>query len=64
MGSVTIPHARIPHSHRQWVVGPGRTPERMSGRGWESARPRMPHTQARGKEGPYQDRPPLCPFRL
>ena len=26
----------------------GRTPERRSGRGWESAWPRTPHTQARG----------------
>ena len=42
------PHARSPRTHSQWVVGPGRTPERMSGRGWESARPRTPHTQARG----------------
>ena len=32
----------------QWEVGPGRTPEGTGGRGWESARPRKPHTQARG----------------
>ena len=48
MGLVTGPHARTPGTHSQWVVGPGRTPERMGGRGWESARPQMPHTQARG----------------
>ena len=48
VGSVTGPHARIPRAHSHWVVGPGRTPERTSGRGWESARPRTPHTQARG----------------
>ena len=48
MGLVTGPHARIPRTHSQWVVGPGRTPERTSGRGWGSARPRTPHTQARG----------------
>ena len=45
---VTGPHARTPRTHSQWVVGPSRTPERTSGRGWESARPRTPHTQARG----------------
>ena len=48
VGSVTGPHPRTPRTHSQWVVGPGRTPERTSGRGWESARPRTPHTQARG----------------
>ena len=42
------PHARIPRTHSQWVVGPGRTLERTSGRGWESARPRTPYPQARG----------------
>ena len=48
VGLVTGPHARIPRTHSQWVVGPGRTPERTSGRGWESARPLTPHTQAGG----------------
>ena len=48
VGLVTRPHARIPRTHSQWVVDPGRTPERTRGRGWESARPRTPHTQARG----------------
>ena len=48
VGLVTGPHARTPRTHSQWVVGPGRTPERTSGRGWESARPRTPHTEARG----------------
>ena len=48
VGSVTGPHARTPRTHSQWVVGPGRTPERTRRRGWESARPRTPHTQARG----------------
>ena len=48
VGLVTGPHARIPRTHSQWVVGPGRTPERTGGRGWESARPRTPHTQAGG----------------
>ena len=45
---VTGPHAGTPRTHSQWVVGPGRTPERTSGWGWESARPRTPHTQAGG----------------
>ena len=48
MGSETGPHARGPCTHSQWVVGPGRTPEMTSGRGWESARPRTPQPQARG----------------
>ena len=48
MGLVTGPHALTPRTHSQWVVGSGRTPERTRGRGWESAHPRMPHTQARG----------------
>ena len=48
MGSVTGPHARTPQTRSQWVVGPGRTPQRMNDRGWESAQPRTPHTQARG----------------
>ena len=48
MGLVTGPHARTPRTHSHWVVGPGRTPERTRDRGWESARPRTPHIQARG----------------
>ena len=48
VGLMTGPHARTPRTHSQWVVGPRRTPERTRGRGWESARPRTPHTQARG----------------
>ena len=45
---MTGPHAHTPRTHSQWVVGPGRTPQRTSGRGWESAGPRTPPTQARG----------------
>ena len=48
MGLVTGPHARTPRTLSQWVVGPGRTLERMRGRGLESARPWTPHTEARG----------------
>ena len=48
MELVTGPHARTPRTHSQWVVGPCRTPQRTGGRGWESARPRTPHTKARG----------------
>ena len=47
MGLGTGLHARTPRTHSQWVVGLGRTPERTSGREWESARPRRPHTHAR-----------------
>ena len=38
----------LPRTNSQWAVGPGRTPECTGGRGWESARPRTPHQQARG----------------
>ena len=48
VGLVAGPHARTPRTHSQWVVGPGRKPQRTSVRGWESARPRAPRTQARG----------------
>ena len=48
VGLVTGPHARTPCTHSQWVVGPGRTPERTRGRGWDCTRPRTPHTQAGG----------------
>ena len=48
LGLVPGPQARSPRTHSQWVVGPGRTPERTSGRGWVRGRPRTPHTQARG----------------
>ena len=48
MGLVTGPHARSPRTHSKWVVGPGRTLERTSVRGWEGALPRTSHTQARG----------------
>ena len=54
VGLVTGPHARAPRTRSQWVAGPGRTPERTGGRGWKSAQPRTPHTQARGA-------PPGCP---
>ena len=48
MGLVMGPHARTLRTRSQWVVGPSCTPEQTRGRGWESARPRTPHTQARG----------------
>ena len=48
VGLVTGPHAHTPRTHSHRVVSPGRTPERTSGRGWEIARPRTPHTQAGG----------------
>ena len=42
VGLVTGPHACTPRTHSQWVVGPGRTPERRGGWGWESACPGTP----------------------
>ena len=48
VGLVKAPHARTPRTHSQWVAGPSRTPQRTGGRGWESAQPRTPHTEARG----------------
>ena len=48
VGLVTGPHDCTPHTHSQWVAAPGRTPQRTDGRAWKSARPRTPHTQARG----------------
>ena len=48
VGLVTGPHARTP-SHPQPVgSGPGQLAQRAGSRGCESARPRTPHTQARG----------------
>ena len=35
-------------THGQWKAGSGRMPEWTDGWGRESARPRTPHTQARG----------------
>ena len=58
VGLVTGPHARTLSTHSQWVVGPRRTPQRTGGRGWESARPRTPHAQARGAP---PGRPPAAP---
>ena len=48
LGLLTGPNACTPRNHSQWLVGPGSTPKRTSGRGWESARRQTPHTQAIG----------------
>ena len=61
MGLVIGPHARTPSTHSQWVVGPRRTPERTSGRGWESARPRTRHTQAGGAPPWHPHAAPTAP---
>ena len=61
MGLVTGPHARSPRTHSHWAVGSGRTPERTSGRRWESARPRTPHTQARGAPPWHSHAAPTAP---
>ena len=54
MGLVTGPYARTPRTNSQWLVGPGRT----SGRGRVNARPRTPHSQARGPPPPGTLMPP------
>ena len=46
-GGDESPGLYLPHP-QPVVVGPGRTPERTGGRGWESARPKTCHTEARG----------------
>ena len=46
MGVVTGPHASTPRTRSQWVVRPGRTPQRTGGWGWESARRRTPKQEA------------------
>ena len=48
MGFVTGPHTRGPPHPQQVGSGPRQPAKRAGSRGWESARPRMPHTQARG----------------
>ena len=48
VGLVTGHHARNPPHAQPVGSGPRPQPERTSGRGLESARPRTPHTQARG----------------
>ena len=61
VGLVMGYHAGMPRYHSQRVVGPGRTPERTSGRGGEGARPRTPHTQARGAPPRAPSRHPTAP---
>ena len=48
VGLVTGPHARTPRHPQQVGSGPRQPAQRAGSRGWESARPRTPHTQARG----------------
>ena len=48
MGSVAGPHARSPPHPQQVGSGPRQRAQRAGSRWWESARPRTPHTQARG----------------
>ena len=47
VGLVMGPHACTP-PHQEPVGSGPRQPARRTSRGWESARPRTPHTQARG----------------
>ena len=48
VGFVTGPHARTPPNPQPVGSGPRQPAQRAGSRGWESARPRTPHTQARG----------------
>ena len=48
MGLVTGPHARTPPLPQPMGSGPRQPAQRAGSRGWESARPRTPHTQAGG----------------
>ena len=48
VGLVTGPQARTPPHPQPVGSGPRQPAQRAGSRGWESARPRTPHTQARG----------------
>ena len=48
VGLVTGPHARTPPHPQRVGSGPRQPAQRAGSRGWESARPRTPHTQTRG----------------
>ena len=48
VGLVTGPDARTPPHPQAMGSGPRQPAQRAGSRGWESARPRTPHTQARG----------------
>ena len=48
VGLVTGPHARTPPHPQPVGSGPRQPAQRAGSRGWESARPRTPHTQAGG----------------
>ena len=45
---VTGPHARTPPHPQPLSSGPWQPTQRVGSRGWESARPQTPHTQAGG----------------
>ena len=48
VGLVTGPHARTPPHPQPVGSGPRQPAQKAGSRGWESAGPRTPHTQARG----------------
>ena len=48
VGLVTGPHVRSPPHPQPVGSGPRQPAQRAGSRGWESTRPRTPHTQARG----------------
>ena len=61
VGLVTGPHARIPPHPQPVGSGPRQPAQRAGSRGWESARPRTPHTQARGAPPESAQGPSLPP---
>ena len=60
VGLVTGPHARTPPRPQPVGSGPRQPAQRMGSRGWESARPRTPHTQARGDPPGHQHAAPTA----
>ena len=58
VGLVTGPHARTPPHPQPVGSGPRQPAQRAGSRGWESARPRTPHTQAGGPPPPGTLVPP------
>ena len=60
MGLVTGPHARTPPDPQPVGSGPRQPAQRASSRGWKSARPQTPHTQARDAPPGHPHAPPTA----
>ena len=59
-GLVTGPQARTPPHPQPGGSGPRQPTHRAGSRGWESARPRTPHTHARGAPPGHPDAAPTA----